>query len=194
MGQGRARIAGQVRGTKWFGNGCYRPISLTTMVVTVHTNLNGPTSDGRRGIVFLSSAAGRPGTRLRYRRCSSDACICTPKRPLGAATSHRGGIECAGWTARRPSCLRVPGRERWSLRRGQGACALPAIMCGRRQRGQNKCGGPWASVEEKASRESDFSRVSSCRSAISHFLTCLVRKCFRELLLSRNLCYKPEHA
>jgi hypothetical protein len=115
----------------------------------VHTNLNGPTSDGRRGTVFPSSAAGRLGTRLRYRRCSSGVCMSTPKDPVCAATSHRAGIGCAGRTGRRLSCLRRPGRERWSLNSlGAYACRL---LCARRGKGSKAGHGP-ARIDRNARR------------------------------------------
>ena len=158
-----------------------------------HTNLNGPTSDGRRGTVFPSIAAGRLGTRLRYRRCSSGVCMSTPKHPFCAATSHRAGIGCAGRTARRLSCLRPPGRERWSLS-SPGPCAC-CLLCAGRGKGSKTGHGPWANRPECSSDQivaPAFQSPAVPRSCI--FLTSLVRKCLHQLLLSRNLCYKPEHA
>src|SRR5262249_40917724 len=68
------------------------------MGATPGTSPNVRTSVGRRGTVFPSSVAGRPGTRLRYQTCSSDVCTRRPRDLLYAATSHRAGIEYADRT------------------------------------------------------------------------------------------------
>src|SRR5438876_8496748 len=84
--------------------------------ITRHTNQNEPTIAYRKGTGSPSTAEDTRDTRLRYRRCSTNAHRCKPTGRPCEETSHTMDSGCVGRTHRRP--CRARGRAQLGVTLG----------------------------------------------------------------------------